>query len=84
VKEDEWMDVGSWVFKNFDGLAGTSFLPFDGGSYKQAPYQEITKEAYLEAKKSFPVINWEAFEESEDNTTASQELACSGNSCEIL
>lgn len=83
VREEEWLDVGAWVYRNFDDLAGTSFLPFDGGSYKQAPYQEITEEQYNEYKKAFPTIKWEDFQEDEDNTTASQELACIGGVCEL-
>lgn len=83
VREDEWMDVGAWVYGHFDKLAGTSFLPYDGGSYKQAPYQELSEEDYGIALSSFPVINWDAFHETEDNTTASQELSCVGGVCEI-
>jgi len=84
VREDEWMEVGAWVYKHFDIMSGVSFLPYDGGNYKQAPYQEITKEEYEEAVKKFPKIDWESFAEEEDNTTSSQELACSGNSCEVV
>jgi ribonucleoside-triphosphate reductase len=88
VKEDEWMDVGSWVYRNFDVLSGVSFLPYDGGTYKQAPYQEITEEeykAFLEAHPQ-PEINWSLLSEYEveDHTTASQELACTGGVCEIV
>lgn len=87
VREDEWMEVGSWVYSNFDTLSGVSFLPYDGGSYKQAPYQEVTKDEYEDfLKKTPPSIDWEALRsyETEDNTTGSQELACTGNVCEVL
>lgn len=88
VKEDEWMEVGAWVYKNFDAMSGVSFLPFDGGSYKQAPYQEIDKKTYDNFMKSKGKLNidWDEllnFEE-EDNTTGSQELACSGGVCEVI
>lgn len=88
VKEDEWMEVGAWVFKNFDMLSGVSFLPYDGGNYKQAPYQEITKEEYNQwiEKHPQPTFNWDdlRFYEYEDHTTASQELACTGGVCEVV
>jgi len=87
VKETEWMDVASWVYNNFDIVGGITFLPFDGGTYKQAPYQEITKEKYYEYLKKMPTnIDWSKIAEYEkdDRTTNSRELACmSGNSCEL-
>lgn len=89
VKEEEWMDVASWVYSNFDVLSGVSFLPHDGGSYKQAPYQELTEEAYKDWVENHPTptIDWSKLQdfESEDTTTGSQELACSaGGICEIV
>lgn len=87
VKDDEWLRVGSWVFDNFDDLSGVAFLPHDGGSYKQAPYQELTKEEYEDwlEKHPLPEIDWSdlRFYETEDMTTGSQELACVGSSCEV-
>lgn len=88
VREHEWMDVGAWVFKNFDILSGVSFLPHDGGTYKQAPYQEITQQEYEDwiVKHPAPEFNWDdlRFYEHEDHTTASQELACTGGVCEVV
>lgn len=88
VREDEWMDVAGWVYRHFDTLSGVSFLPHDGGSYKQAPYQEITEEQYEAWVRDhpMPVINWDDLKnyETEDHTTGSQELACSGGTCEIV
>lgn len=88
VKEDEWLQVGSWVYDNFDTLSGVSFLPYDGGSYKQAPYQEVTKDEYETWVKEHPTpsIDWDdlRFYETEDSTTGSQELACTGGSCEVV
>lgn len=88
VKEDEWMSVGAWVYDKFDKLSGVSFLPHDGGSYKQAPYQELTEEEYEDwiANHPIPDIDWDDLRlyEFEDNTVGSQELACSGSSCEVV
>lgn len=88
VKEDEWMDVGAWVYKNFDSLSGVSFLPYDGGTYKQAPYQELTKEEYEAWVIAHPVpeIDWDdmRFYEIEDKTTGSQEFACVSGACDVV
>lgn len=87
VDEHEWMETGAWVYQNFDDISGVSFLPKDNHIYKQAPFQEITKAEYNEYMKSFPKeIDWAKLSdyEQEDNTTGSQELACTGGSCEII
>jgi len=84
VDEDEWLDVGAWVYKNMSGLSGVSFLPRDNGSYRQAPYEEITKEQYEELLKEIPKdIDWTGFKEETDTTTSAKELACSSGVCEI-
>jgi ribonucleoside-triphosphate reductase (thioredoxin) len=87
VAEDEWLDVGAWVFNNFDSIGGVSFLPLSEHSYKQAPYQEITKEEYEEAVSKMPKrIPWESLPlyELEDTTTGSQELACTAGACDVV
>jgi len=87
VKEDEWMEVGSWVYKHFDEVSGVSFLPYSDHVYKQAPYQDCTKEEYKELMKQMPKdVDWEelADYEKEDNTAGSQTYACSGGACEIV
>jgi ribonucleoside-triphosphate reductase len=88
VKEDDWLDVGAWVFKNFDLLSGVSFLPYDGGTYKQAPYTEVTKEEWEKWVEEHPTpeINWDDLSNFEkfDTTTGSQELACTGGVCEVV
>lgn len=88
VREDEWVDVAAWVYKNFDALSGVAFLPHDGGTYKQAPYQEITAEQYAEWQEQHPMpeLDWTrlADYEKEDHTTGTQELSCSGGVCEIV
>jgi ribonucleoside-triphosphate reductase len=85
VKEHEWMDVGAWVWKHFDELSGVSFLPYDGGTYRQAPYEECSKEYYETALAKMPEdINWDELIEIDDNVKGAQELACSAGSCEIV
>lgn len=88
VRENEWLDVGAWVYKNFDVLSGVSFLPHDGGTYKQAPYQALTKEEWEQwvTEHPMPEINWDDLRhfETSDNTTGSQELACTGGVCEVV
>ena len=85
VKEDEWVDVGAWVYRNFDNISGISFLPYDGGSYKQAPYTTCTEEEYNEFLSKMPKsLNWDEMIEDDDLTTAAQELACSSGVCEVL
>lgn len=86
VAEDEWLDVASWCYRNFDLLSGVSFLPFDPTEYPQAPYQTLTEEQYNEWLAKMPKeIDWSklAEYEYEDNTTGSQEYACVGGVCEI-
>ena len=87
VKEDEWPIVGGWVYDHFDEISGISFLPHTDHTYKQAPYQECTKEQYEELSKKMPVkVDWDELGnyEKEDNTTGTQTYACSGSSCEIV
>lgn len=83
-RDSEFMGVGAWVYEHFDQIGGVSFLPHSDHIYKQAPYQEITKEEYEEWMKKTPQsIDWSAFVEADDNTTASQELACLSGVCEV-
>ncbi len=87
VKEEEWMDVGSWVYKHFDEVSGISFLPFSEHTYKQAPYQDCTKEEYEEMKAQMPIsIDWSALQEfeKEDTTSGGRELACTAGVCEVV
>jgi len=88
VKEEEWMEVGAWVYKHFDEVSGISFLPHSDHSYKQAPYQEVTKEDYEELLAKMPKnIRWEdlSFYETEDGTSTNSTLACSSDgNCELV
>lgn len=84
VLENEWMDVGAWTFKHFDEVTGVSFLPMDGGTYKQAPYEEVDEEAYNRLKLLVPeTVNWENFKEYDDNVEGAQMLSCTAGGCEI-
>ena len=87
VAEDEWLDVGAWVFNNFDHIGGVSFLPLSEHTYKQAPYQPISKQEYDEAIINMPKnIPWQSLPlyELEDSTTGSQELACTAGACDVV
>lgn len=86
VREHEWMDVGAWVYKHFDEIGGISFLPYSDHIYQQAPYQPISKEEYESWVARTPKIDWSRFnvDEHEDNTVATQTLACAGNTCELI
>mgnify|MGYP005990127933 CR=1 FL=1 len=88
VKEEEWMEVGAWVYENFDVASGVSFLPFSDHTYQQAPYQDIEPDDYLEWKQmmSHVEIDWSRLTEfeKEDNTTGSRELACTAGVCEVV
>ena len=87
VKENEWLDVGAFVFKHFDKMSGVSFLPHSDHVYQQAPYQECTKDEYDDMlSKMNTRINWSKLREYEmiDTTSGSQTMACSGDSCEIV
>ena len=86
IPEDEWPYVGWWIWDNWDMVNGISFLPSadDGHVYEQAPYEDITKEQYEAMVKDFPKeIDWGSIVEGEDNTTSSQEVACTAGACEI-
>ena len=87
VKEEEWMDVGSWVYEHFDEVSGISFLPFSEHTYQQAPYQDITSIEYDEAKINMPEkIDWSLLSdfEKEDTTSGGRELACTAGVCEVV
>jgi len=86
VKENEWLEVLAWLYKNWDFISGVSFLPYDGGIYKLAPYEEITEEKYNELINKMPEIDYNELDkfEEEDNTTGAQEYACIGEKCELV
>jgi len=83
LKENEWEAAGEWMWQNRNDYNGLSVLPFDGGSYTQAPFEDITKEKYNEMVKSLHQIDLSKVTEVDDNTNLSGELACAGGACEI-
>ena len=85
VREDEWFEVGNWVYQNWVIVNGVSFLPYDGGHYKLAPYEEIDVHTYERLIKTLPLIDYNKLSkyETEDNTQGKQEIACSGDKCDI-
>jgi len=88
VKEEEWMEVGAWVYENFEVASGVSFLPHSDHTYQQAPYQDINVDEYTEWKLQYGEvsIDWNKLTEfeKEDNTTGSRELACTAGVCEVV
>ena len=87
VKENEWMDVGSWVYKHFDEVSGISFLPFSEHTYQQAPYQDINEDEYKKFLTKMPKnVDWSLLREfeKEDTTSGGRELACTAGVCEIV
>jgi len=87
VRDEEWLEVGAFVYKHFDEMSGVSFLPHSDHTYQQAPYQECSREEYEELAAKMPKsIDWAglALYEAEDNTSGMQTMACSADSCEIV
>ena len=87
IKSSEWLDVGAFVYEHFDEMSGVSFLPFDDHTYQQAPYQHCGRSEYEQMLSFMPKsIDWTKLSsyETEDNTSGSQTMACSGDSCEIV
>ena len=88
VKEDEWMDVGAWVYENFDVASGVSFLPHSDHTYQQAPYQDIDVDEYNDWQQTYGYVelDWNKLTdfEKEDNTSGSRELACTAGVCEVV
>lgn len=87
VGEEEWDEVGEWVYEHFDRITGLSFLPRedDSHTYVQAPYESIDKDLYEEMSSAMPSVNWDflSLYEKEDTTTGSQELACVAGACDV-
>jgi ribonucleoside-diphosphate reductase alpha chain len=83
LKEKDWKPAGEWMWKNRNTYNGLSVLPYDGGTYTQAPFEDITKAKYDEMTKTLQEIDLTKVIEDTDNTDLSGELACAGGSCEI-
>jgi ribonucleoside-diphosphate reductase alpha chain len=83
LKEDDWDLAGKWMWENRDFYNGLSVLPYNGGTYKQAPFQDITKEKYNEMLEYLKEIDLSQVIEEKDETNLTGELACAGGACEI-
>lgn len=88
VREDEWLPVADWVYRNFDEVAGISFLPYSDHVYQQAPYQECSDEDWQALHDNMPTIDWSMlsyYESTDDALRSAQELACSAaTGCEVV
>ncbi len=86
IGEEEWLEVGHWVYANWDIIGGISFLPRSNHAYKLAPYEEITQDKFRELSKNFPSLNFAdlMLYEKDDQTEVKKELACAGGVCEIV
>ena len=84
IRSHEWDAVGNWMWQNKESFNGLSVLPYDGGSYTQAPFQDITKEEYEKLVETLNDVDLTGVIEMEDNTEHSQEVACSGGKCDII
>jgi ribonucleoside-diphosphate reductase alpha chain len=83
VREDEWLDVGAYVYRNFDRVGGLSFFPLDNHIYENAPYAAIDKATYEQRDSVMPDIDFTKFVEFTDGTNPSQERACAGGACDL-
>ena len=84
LKQDEWDKAGDWMWKNRDYYNGLSVLPYDGGTYTQAPFEDIDKSKYETMMKSLTDVNLTDIVEVDDETDLAGELACAGGACEIV
>ena len=84
IKEDEWEMVGKWMWENRKFYNGLSVLPYNGGSYIQAPFSDCTKEEYEKSITYLQNVDLSKVIEFADNTNLAGEIACSGNSCEVI
>jgi len=84
IKEDEWEAVGKWMWRERRHYNGLSVLPYSSHSYKQAPYEDCTKEKYEELMKSLTNVDLSQVIESQDNTDLKGEVACQGGQCDVV
>ena len=83
IKEDEWEEVGAWMWKNKKFYNGLSVLPYDGHTYKQAPFEDCDEETYNKLMSTLTEIDLEKVVEAEDLTDLAGEIACAGGACEV-
>ena len=77
------MEVGAWVYEHFNECTGISFLPDDGGTYRQAPYEDTDMDTYNSLVSTLPIVEWNLFMEDRDNVEGVQTLSCAAGGCEI-
>lgn len=85
VKPEEWLEVGTWIYRNWEFIGGITLMSYDGGVYQQPVYEDIDANTFLELSMEFPELDWSKLAEYErgDTTTGAQEYACQGGACEI-
>jgi ribonucleoside-diphosphate reductase alpha chain len=83
VRQEEWQEVGEWMWENRDSYTGLSVLPYDGGTYKQAPFEDCDKETFDRLFESLKNVDLSQVFESDDQTDLQSELACAGGNCTI-
>jgi len=83
IKDAEWVDVGEWMWENRESYNGLSVLPYDGGTYTQAPFEDCSKETYEAMMASLSNVDLTRVVEEEDNTDLKGEVACAGGACEV-
>ena len=84
LKDTDWGPAGEWMWANRNNYNGLSVLPYDGGTYTQAPFEDITKEQYDEMVKTLHQIDLSKVVELDDNTDLKDQLACVGGACEVV
>ena len=83
IRDNEWDEIGEWMWNNKKFYNGLSVLPYNGGTYVQAPFEDITEEKYNEMMKTLMLVDIASIEEDEDETDLTGELACAGGACEV-
>ena len=83
LRENEWADAGEWMWDNRNSYNGLAVLPYDGGSYQQAPFEDCTKEHYEAMISKLESVDLTKIVEEDDNTDLKGEAACAGGECEI-
>jgi len=85
VRDDEWDVVGDWLYEHFTEVRGLTFLPYGGGKYRLAPFEEIDRETYLQSMSEMPQIDFDLLSsyELEDRGEGAKEYACQGGSCSL-
>jgi len=84
LKEEDWELAGEWMWENRKFYNGLSVLPYNGGTYQQAPFEDCTEEIYNKMMSSLKNVDLTKVVETQDNTNLTGEIACGANGCEIV